>query len=266
MNYFLAGMFGAIQGVTEFLPVSSSGHLIIFHKLTGLSLVDDVAFDVILHLSTLFAVVYFFRKDILKMIKAWFLTFFGKKSKDGFLSWMIILATIPAAIFGLTFENYIENNFRSIFIVVFMLVLVGILFILVENYSKKNKSIELINSKSAVLIGFAQAIALIPGTSRSGITIVAGLMLGLNREAAIKFSFLMSIPIILGANLNKIPKIFASGIPFDQLYVTLIAFIFSFLFGVLTIKYFLKYSNQHSLKVFAYYRFILAFILLCIFL
>ncbi len=265
MDYINAIIFGIVQGLTEFLPISSSGHLVIIHKLINLPINNELAFDVVLHLATLIAVLLFFKKDIWLLLKSWLKSFKGEKDDLSKISWLIILGTIPAAIAGYFLDDLVESKFRSPLVVAIMLIVVGILFIIIEKYSKKIQDMNNLNWRKSLVIGIAQAIALIPGTSRSGITIIAGLWSGLKREVAIKFSFLLSIPIILGAVIKKIPQI-NSGFSGDEFGILLVAFIFSFTTGFFTIKYFLRFAKTHTLNIFAIYRFILAgILLLCIF-
>lgn len=265
MNYIYAILFGITQGLTEFLPVSSSGHLVIIHELVNLSIINEMIFDVYLHLATLLAVIIFFRKDIKKLTTG-FIDSFNKEKRDknsySRLSWMLIASTIPAAFFGFFFEDYIEKYLRSTETVVVMLIAVGIIFIIIEKESEKNKTINDLTFKSALMIGLAQAIALIPGTSRSGITIVAGLANNLKREEAIRFSFLLSIPIIAGAAITKISFASNIAISINDVSILVTAFISAFISGLLTIKYFLKFARKNSLSTFAYYRFALAAILI----
>ncbi len=278
MDYFNAIIFGIIQGITEFLPVSSSGHLVVLHKFISLPVKSELAFDVTLHFATLLAVVWFFRADIIKLFAG--LVYSVKKifKKDynypsetdsfyGKLSWLLILATIPAALAGVLLENLIENALRSPAVVALMLIAVGVLFIIFEKISKKTDKLNNLTWKNALIIGLAQVFALIPGTSRSGITIIAGLGAGLKREAAVRFSFLLSIPIIFGASIIKIPQIFntrggESFIAGNEMAILAIAFIASFITGLLAIKYFLRFARSHSLNVFAYYRFALAVLII----
>lgn len=261
MIYINAIIFGIVQGITEFLPVSSSGHLLILHEFINLPTKNEVFFDVALHLATLFAIVYFFRKEAWLLLSAWIKSLGGEKSAYGRLSWFIILGTIPAALAGWLFEDYIETVLRSPWVVIFMLAFIGALFVIFEKYSSRTKEYIALNARQAFAIGCAQALALIPGTSRSGITIIAGLGAGLQREAAIRFSFLLSIPVIAGAGVKKIPQLFDAGLGGNELAVLAVAFISAFLTALLTIKYFLRYAQGHSLNIFAIYRFILAAVL-----
>jgi len=265
MNYLYAIIFGITQGLTEFLPVSSSGHLVLLHELFNLPIINEMLFDVYLHLATLFAVIIFFKNDILKLIIGFFNNLDKEKRKINpysRLSLLIIASTVPAALAGYFLENSIIKFLRSAETVAIMLIFIGVLFIIIEKKSNQYKTIKEINLKSALTIGFAQTIALIPGTSRSGITIVAGLANNLKREEAIRFSFLLSIPIITGAAITKIPMILNVNISQTELSVLIVAFLSAFISGFLAIKYFIKFAERHTLKTFAYYRFVLAFIII----
>ncbi len=260
MDYLNAIIFGIVQGITEFLPISSSGHLIVLHNFLDIPIKNELNFDVILHLASLIAVVGYFYNDILKLINGFF--DFKNKGQSFRLSWFIIIATIPAAVFGFFLEDLIETVLRSLWVVVVMLIFIGILFIFAEKLSKNNKNLASLNCKKSILIGLAQALALIPGTSRSGVTIIAGMFLGLKKIDAIRLSFLMSIPIIAGANIIKLPQIIQSALTLNEIIILIIACIATFASSILTIKYFLKFAQVCSFAFFAYYRFILAFILM----
>jgi len=254
MDYIVAIIFGITQGITEFVPVSSSGHLVILHDMFVLPIKNDLVFDVVLHLATILAVLIYFWRDIALIIK----NLLKRRDK---IAYYIIIATIPAAIIGFLGEDIITTYFRSTYVVVIMLIIVGVLFIASEKIGKQIKDYKELTWKTALLIGLFQAIALIPGTSRSGITIVAGLLVGLKRQAAIKFSFLISLPIILGANLFKLPDLLASGLGLSEYIVLLVAFLAALFSGLVAIKYFLRFSARYSLHAFAYYRFALALVL-----
>ncbi len=261
MLYINSIIFGIVQGITEFLPISSSGHLVILHKLINLPIQNELVFDVALHLATLFAVIVFFWQDIWSIMKSWISSLRGKGDEKSRLGWLIILATVPAAMAGFFFEDIIDNVLRSTWVVALMLVLVALLFIFVEKKAKHIHDLSVMNFKNALIIGCSQALALIPGTSRSGITIIAGLSLGLKRVEAIRFSFLLSLPIILGANIKKIPLILNGNFQANEMIVLLIAFLFAFLAGFLAIKFFLRFASKHTLNIFAYYRIALALII-----
>ena len=262
MDYIYSAIFGIIQGITEFLPISSSGHLVILHKFITLPIRNELAFDVVLHLATLLAVLWFFRQEVKQLLKSWIRSFSGYNDQFSKISWLIILGTMPAALAGWLFDDFIEVVFRSPLIVAVMLALIGILFIVFEKISRFTKDLEKLTWRQVLLIGLAQAVALIPGTSRSGITIIAGLGAGLKRDAAVRFSFLLSIPVIAGAAIKKIPPAFNLNQSGEELAILIIAFIFSYLSGYLSIKYFLQFAKRHSLNIFAVYRFILAAVIL----
>jgi len=265
MDYINAIIFGIVQGVTEFVPISSSGHLVILHRFINLPIQNELAFDVVLHFATFLAVFWFFRRDVWHLLNSWLRSFAGAADEFSKISWLIILATLPAAFAGWLFGEMIESVFRSLAIVVVMLIAVGVLFIVLEKVSRQIYDLDKLNWRKALIIGFAQAIALIPGTSRSGITIIAGLATGLKREAAVRFSFLLSIPIIFGATVKKAPQVVGANLVYDEWIVLLIAFVFSLMSGILAIKYFLKFIRKHGLNIFAIYRFILAVILVIFF-
>ncbi len=266
MGYLISSIYGIVQGVTEFLPVSSSGHLVLLHRFLRLPFENELLFDVILHLATLIALLIFFWKDIRSMIASWLLSFAGKKDEYSALSWVIIVGTIPAALGGALFEDQIESSLRSPLIVAVMLVLVGIFFMIMEKISKQIKTLKDIGLKQSFIIGVFQALALVPGVSRSGITIIAGLGANLKRSEAVRFSFLLSIPIIAGAAITKIPLLFSGTTTGNEALLLAIAFVSALFSGYFAIKYFLKYVEKYDLNLFAYYRFVLAlFIILYMF-
>jgi len=253
MNYFLALFAGAIQGLTEFLPVSSTGHLIIFEHIFNISQKEfGLAFDASLHLGTLFAVLLFFFKDYLSVFNF----------RNGLLI-KLLIGTIPAAILGLLFENLIENQFRSIFLVGSSLIIFSIVMIVAEIMAAKKKLGKEISKKDSFLVGLAQALALIPGISRSGATISAGLFLKQTRVSAARFAFLLSGPIIAGAGSKKfLDVILRENLTSDDFKFFIVGIISSAIFGYLTIKYFLKYLQTNTLYPFIIYRIILGAILI----
>jgi undecaprenyl-diphosphatase len=262
MDYLNAIIFGIVQGITEFIPISSSGHLFLMHEILDLPIVDNLTFDVTLHLASLFAVIIFFKQEIWQLARSFFSLLKGNRDRYSGLVILIIIGTLPAAAIGYLFEDVIEETFRSIYVVVTMLIVVAMLFFDSEKDGKKKYDMNNLNWKNALFIGFSQAIALIPGTSRSGITMVAGLYCGLKRSEAVKFSFLLSIPIILGASLFKIKDINFASLVKQEIIILLLASIFSFLSAFLAIKYFLNFVEKYSLKSFAIYRIVLGIIIL----
>lgn len=254
---------GILQGVTEFLPISSSGHLILFHEYFKINFPDTLAFDVVLHLGTLIALLLYFFDDVKKYLVAWFQSIVKpdlKNNKEQLLAWYLFLATLPAAIIGFYFEQIVEVYLRNSIIVAIMLIAFGILLYLADTFFQKSKKITELSLRGALIIGLAQALALIPGVSRSGITIIAGLSQKLQREQAAKFSFLLSIPIVFGAGLKKLLDL--QQIDANQVFILVIGFTASAVVGYFVIKYFLKFLQSHSLKIFAYYRIALGLVIL----
>lgn len=251
MNYFLAILAGAVQGLTEFLPVSSTGHLIIFERIFGISQEDfGLAFDASLHLGTLLAVILFFSKDYLK----------AARSK---LAASIVIGTLPAAFAGLLLENLIETSFRKLWVVGLALILFSFVLILAEKIGSQDKTKNKVSTKEALVIGLFQALALIPGISRSGSTISAGLFLGFKRDEAARFAFMLSGPIIAAAGSKKfLEALNKPGISSADINFFLVGIISSAVAGYLTIKYFLKYLSSKTLYPFIIYRVLLGLILI----
>jgi undecaprenyl-diphosphatase len=258
MDIIQAIILGIIQGLTEFLPVSSSAHLVFITDILGLQ--QNVAFDTLLHLGTLVAVVGYFWKDVVKIITSFIssiMDIFRGKFKEGLnekpfkkLSWLLVVGTIPAGLMGILLQKQFEALFSSIIYVGFFLIITGLLLWGAERVKPGNKDVKDISFKNALVIGIAQGIAIAPGISRSGATISAGLFSGLNRELAARFSFLLSIPAILGAALVQAKDITS----FDASTAVLIAgFLSALIFGYLAIKLLLKIIKERTLMVFAYY-------------
>jgi undecaprenyl-diphosphatase len=252
-------LLGLIQGFTEFLPVSSSGHLILAADFLGQT-INDLSFDAVIHLATLLAMVVALWADI-KTISLGMI----KKTSNGRVGWQIILATIPVLVIGFFASNWLEKTFRSPLVVVVSLAVWGIVLWLADFIGKNNsfKNLNEVGWKKSLIIGALQIIALIPGTSRSGIAITAGLFSGLSRETAARFSFLIGIPSIAAAGGYSFLKIILSGGNFDWLLLIL-AFISAFVSGFLAIKFLLQLMRGVSYKWFAIYRILLAVILLMI--
>lgn len=243
-------ILGIVQGVTEFLPISSTAHLILFPWFFNWSgEVDTLTFDVALHAGTLLSLILFFWKDWIELV--------AKKHR---LLGLIILASIPAGVAGFFLNDIVENCLRKPLIISMMLIAVGFLMLIAEKASK-HKDIEKTGLKDAVIIGIAQAIAIIPGVSRSGITISAGLFRGFEREVAARFSFLLSTPLIAGATMLHFKKAFTSHGNHD-LWLFAIGFITSFITGFIAIKLLLKFLKRYPLNLFVYYRFILSAVII----
>lgn len=263
MDIFEILILGFIQGIAEFLPISSSAHLIIFRDIfgigAGISSNMELTFDVALHFGTLLAIGVFFFWDFIKMIQKGFTK--GVKDEDGKILWYLIAATIPAAIVGVLFEDAIENVIRSNYIVIALaLAIMGIIIYLADKHSKQNKTIKKMTLKDAIIIGCSQVFALIPGFSRSGTTIATGRVLGLDRESAAKFSFFLSAPVVLGAVVLQLIKGSTWSVIVANMSTFLLGIFVSFVTGLLCIKYLLKYLQKHNFKIFMIYRVVLAII------
>lgn len=266
MDIIQAIIIGTVQGLTEFLPVSSSAHLVFVPYLLGAE--SSLAFDTLLHIGTLVAVVAYFWNDVLHMIKSFISSLmdlfrgrFGKGlQEDQFkkLSWMIIIGSIPAGLAGILLKDFFEGLFNNIPAVGFFLIITGILLYASEMVSRKisNKSgVSEMNVKNSLIVGVAQACSIAPGISRSGATISAGLFLGMERELAARFSFLLSIPAILGAALVQIKDI--SSLVDISTGAVIAGFIASIITGYLAIKIVLKLITERNLLIFAYYCWII---------
>lgn len=258
-------ILGFVQGIAEFLPISSSAHLIIFRDIfgigSGMSANMDLTFDIALHFGTLLAIGVFFFKDFIKMIQKGFTK--GVKDDDGKILWYLVVATIPAAIVGVLFEEAIENVVRSNYVVIAIaLAVMGIIIYLADKFSKETKTIKKMTLKDAILVGCSQVFALIPGFSRSGTTIAAGRVLGLDRESAAKFSFFLSAPVVLGAVCLQLIKGTTFSVIAANLGTFILGILVSFVIGLLCIKYLLKYLQKHNFKIFMIYRVVLAAVVL----
>ena len=259
MNLLSAIALGVLQGITEFLPISSSGHLALAESFFSIDQ-GGLAFDVALHMGTLLAVAIYFRRDFLMMFTG--LVHPGTLGADApqqrLLFLAICLGTVPAVIAGLILKDAVENIFRAPVFVACFLVGFGLLLLLADRLGRHHRSLKTIGLADAVLIGLAQALALMPGVSRSGITMTAGLMLGFNRMSAARFSFLLSAPVILGAGVFNLPEMIRHGSEPGQLAFYLAGFFSSAVSGYLVIAFLLRFVQSHSFAVFAYYRFMLA--------
>lgn len=265
LNYIYSIILGATQGLTEFLPISSSAHLLILHYFLEFEQANSLSFDAALHLGTFFALLIYFWPEVKSYAGGFFRSFENWNLKEDLnqrLAWFLILGSIPAALAGWFGEEIIENTLRHLGVVVFTLIFVALLFFIVEKWPRKSLDLSNLKAGQVLLIGFFQALALIPGVSRSGITIVGGMSLKLKRVEAAKFSFLLGMPIILGAGVKKVIDIAAQGLNLEDFLIMFLGFITAFVFGWLAIKYFLKFVENHGLQVFAIYRIILALILL----
>lgn len=250
-----------IQGLTEFLPISSSAHLILPSAI--LNWPDQgLAFDVAVHVGTLLAVMGYFRKDIVHLITAWFTSFKGGQTTESRLAWYVIWATVPAGLCGLIFSDFIEEHLRSVLVIAATTIIFGVALGLADWKGKRTMSLEKITFRQALLIGCSQALALIPGTSRSGVTITMALALGLDRQAAARFSFLLSIPlIILSGGYEALGLLGEPDIDWSDLFWGIVI---SGVSAALCIHFFLKLIDRIGMWPFVVYRLILGAILLVI--
>ncbi|MFQ3610850.1 MAG: undecaprenyl-diphosphatase UppP [Fimbriimonadales bacterium] len=257
MDLLQAIWLGILQGLTEFLPISSSAHLILMRYWFGWELGDpttELMFDLALHVGTLVAIVMYFWRDLVRVGSSLFSSD-PTRVVDRRLAWGILVGCIPAALVGALFDDVIEEYFRSQYVLISSLLIgIGLLMALVDRLGRKARSIESVGVIDAFLIGVAQAFALIPGFSRSGITIIAGLMLGLQREAAARFSFLLATPITFGAAVWSFRKAFKQGIPPEMVVPMLAGGASALVVGWLCIAFLLRYLRTRSLMPFVVYR------------
>jgi undecaprenyl-diphosphatase len=270
---YQAVVLAIVQGLGEFIPISSSGHLIIVRRLLGwneLSAAHELSFDVALHFGTLLSVLFYFRRTWFQIIRAALggkvVRFSESGSSDANLTaeeqkdermllWFLVIATIPGALAGKLLEHSAEDYFREhIFLIAGALIGVALLMWLGETVGKLRTPLTRITLVDSLIIGIAQAFALIPGVSRSGSTITAGLFKGLTREAAVRFSFLLSTPLIAGAALVKAHELHKEGLPADMQMPVLVGIIVSALVGYAAIAWLIRYLQSNSLRVFIVYR------------
>jgi undecaprenyl-diphosphatase len=262
VGYFQAVVLGVVQGLTEFLPVSSSAHLILARALLGWDAAElGLAFDVACHVGTLGAVLAYFRADLAALAAAvpgllrgpaWPADAPGRRLR------LIAVGTLPVVIVGVLFAGAIEDTLRTPWVTVVTLTVVAVLFLLVERTGRATRGEEAVTPAAALAIGAAQAAALVPGVSRSGATIATGMYLGLRRDAAARFSFLLGVPAILAAAAHEGLPLLQAGLGAEQAWLFLIGMSVSGVVGYFTIAFFLKYLAGHTLAPFAWYRLVLA--------
>ena len=260
-------ILGIIQGIAEFLPISSSAHLIIFRDIFGIGTNIgsniELTFDLALHFGTLLAIIIFFFNDLFKILVEGLTK--GVKTKDGKLFWYLILATIPAGVVGVLFEDIFDSFFRKqLWLIAIALIVMGIIIYLVDKKSKILINIKEMKWYQALIVGCAQVFALIPGFSRSGTTITASRVLGLNREDSAKFSFYLSVPVVAGASLLSLIKGDTLAVILDNLMIFGVGILISFITGLLCISFLLKYIKKNDFKIFMIYRIVLGILVLFI--
>jgi undecaprenyl-diphosphatase len=250
-------VLGIVQGLTEFLPISSTGHLRIVPAFLGWE-DPGAAFTAVTQLGTMAAVLLYFREDLVRIARAWLRSLFNRplrRELDARLGWYIVLGTIPIGIFGVLFKDQIETGARDLYLIGVALIVLGLVLLLAEKVGKRERSIEQIRTKDGFAIGFAQALALIPGVSRSGATITAGLFMGLDRTAAARFSFLLSVPAVVLSGLLELGTILSDDEGDGTSLVALfVATVMAFVSGYVAIAWLLRYLTSHSMVIFVVYR------------
>ena len=267
MSVIQAIILGIVQGATEFAPVSSSGHLILVPWILGWTLIGDAdvqkSFDVSLHVGTLIGAIVYFRHEVARYAAAWIRSVLARRigSADERIAWALVLGTIPGAIAGATFEDVIQERLGAPWLIALMLVAFGIVLVVVDRRARSDRPYDSIRPIDGLLLGTAQALALQPGVSRSGVTITAARAIGLDRESAARFSFLLSLPIIAGAGLDKAVDLAGTG--FEGYGAEFLAgLVASAISGFVVIWGLLRYLRRHDFTVFLWYRVALAAIVL----
>jgi undecaprenyl-diphosphatase len=260
-------VLGIVQGLTEFLPISSSGHLRIVPAFVGWE-DPGAAFTAVIQLGTMAAVLLYFRRDLVRIATGWLRSLRDRERRselDARLGWYLILGTIPIVIFGVAFKNQIENGARDLYLIGTMLVVFGLVLLAAEARSRRDRDIATITRRDAVAIGLAQALALVPGVSRSGATISAGLLLGFDRVAAARFSFLLSVPAVVLSGLYELKDV-VNGTAEGAVGVgpTAVATVLAFVTGYASIAFLLRFLTTHTTGVFVAYRVVLGTVVLAL--
>jgi undecaprenyl-diphosphatase len=260
---------GIVQGLTEFLPISSSAHIRIAGELFGTNQDPGATFTAITQIGTELAVLLYFRKDILRILKAWFgqvirRDLVGHEKIDARMGWLIIIGTLPVVVLGYLGQEIIRNNFRSLWLIASVMIIFGVILGIADKYGENQRELNEISSRDGLLYGMAQSLALIPGVSRSGATIAMGRTLGYTREAALRYSFLLALPAVFGSGLYELKGALGENAS-DQVFSlgeTFIATLIAFVVGYTVIAWLLKYVKTKSFAPFIYYRIILGSLVL----
>jgi undecaprenyl-diphosphatase len=266
MSTFEAIVLGIVQGLTEFLPISSTGHLRVIPAFAGW---DDpgAAFTAVIQMGTTIAVLLYFRRDLWRIAIAWLDSVRqrgARRDLDARLGWYIVLGTIPIAIFGFAFKDQIETGGRNLYLIGSALIVFGLVMLAGERYGTREREIEDFDARDGATIGMAQALALVPGVSRSGATITAGLFRGLTREAAARYSFLLATPAIVLSALFEFRKFLRGDETGASGAELAIATLFAFVVGLWSIRFLLRYLARHSLNVFVAYRVVLGTVVIAL--
>ena len=263
MSNLEAVLLGLVQGLTEFLPISSSGHLRIVPAFLGWE-DPGAGFTAVIQLGTMAAVVIYFRRDLWRIARAWLRELrvpFRQSSQEARLGWFIVLGTIPISVFGIVFSDQIESGARSLYLIGSALIAFSFVMILAERVGTRQRSLADLDSRDGAYIGIAQALALVPGVSRSGATISAGLLRGFDRVAAARYSFLLSVPAVVLSGLFELRHVGGDGASVEA---TAIATLVAFGSGYLAIAWLLRYLGTHSIGVFVAYRIPLGILVLAL--
>jgi len=250
-------ILGIVQGITEFLPISSSGHLIIFRDFLGAQVEYGLAFDAVLQLATTLAILVYFRLEIWRLAESFWKLIRGidQDSRQKNMTLAVMVGTIPAVILGLLLEDFMETIFRSTTVVAFTLIIgAGVMFF-AEKFATQTKEI---TWKNGLIIGLFQSLALIPGMSRAGMTISGGLFMGLKREAATRFSFVLAFPILFGSGMKKLFDLGSGGLFGIVGFELIVGSVVAFITGILSIHFLIKFLRTNTMKVFVWYRVLLA--------
>lgn len=264
MDFINAIILGLVQGLTEFLPISSSAHLRILGEFLPGAKDPGAAFTAITQIGTEAAVVVFFWRDIVRIIGSWCKALVGKiprNDPDARMGWLIIIGSLPIVILGLLFQDEIETTFRSLWIVAVMLIVFGVLLGVADAVGAKKRRLKSLTYGDGAIFGGAQALALIPGVSRSGGTITAGLFMGYERRAAARYAFLLAIPAVFGSGFYQVFKSIGEPSPYGPVE-TLIATVIAFVVGLAVIAFFMSYISKRSFLPFVIYRIVLGVVLL----
>ncbi|WP_189351574.1 undecaprenyl-diphosphate phosphatase [Zhihengliuella salsuginis] len=259
MSWIEAIILGLVQGLTEFLPISSSAHVRIVGEILPNAQDPGAAFTAITQLGTEAAVVLYFWSDIVRIVSAWAKSLVGKAPRndpDARMGWLIIIGSLPIGVLGLLLEDFIDTTFRSLWITASMLVVFGIFLALADTYGRQQRELKELTYKHGIIYGLFQALALVPGVSRSGGTITGGLMLGYTREAATRYAFLLAIPAVVASGFYKLAKSLTEPSlngPFS-LAETLVATGIAFVVGYAIVAWLLKYISTHNYRIFVWYR------------
>ncbi|MDN6411119.1 MAG: undecaprenyl-diphosphate phosphatase [Yaniella sp.] len=262
MNWIEAIILGLVQGLTEFLPISSSAHLRVIGEFLPGAADPGAAFTAITQIGTALAVLLYFWRDITRIISQWCRALAGKVSHsdpDVRMGWLIIVGSIPIGVLGLLFEEYIDTTFRSLWLVATMLIVFGVILAMADTWGKQVKPIRKLTWRDGILYGLAQAMALIPGVSRSGGTITMGLALGYTRQAAARYAFLLAVPAVFASGFYKLAQSISSPDPSATygMLETLVATVVAFFVGYAIIAWLMRFISNNSFKVFVWYRILL---------